>query len=661
MKYTIVIEMKLAAQLALYVGSPEAKALIFAAARKSEDDARILAAAYFLASNAGWENDAEATRWVQRAAELSGDSGPIQKMTLRDVLDRKPDWDRRESEVLRMLSRGEVPLFLAARSLNRSLLELMLFPALANEAERDPRRRALIPARSGKRSTLSLHCSQTIGLDSTALLTLSLLGLLERTIDAFTAVHIPHSTLGWLFQEKQRAGFHQPSQVVNARRVRDLLARDVVHRLVPTTVANGDFAAEVGDELATLVAEAETPQDEHTIQRLVVQPSPVHRIGSLMEEEADLSAYAAVLCSCQGLLEKLRSMGRLTAEEDKNARAYLRLHEKPWPSQPEIREGAILYLDGLAMTYLLHLGLLDKLASAGFTAIASPTYLAHADSLIAYDRISTQIQELIEGLRTGLNSGIERKRVMVGRRRSDTDEPNEPTSHPTIGVLSLANRCDSLVVDDRFLNEHETAEHQGVHKPLFSTLDVIDALVANGSLMPEDRIELRTRLRRAGYVFVPVEEKELSQHLSASGVGDGGLIETAELRAIRENTLLVRMHEWLQLPKEAFWLDTTVGAFIGALKRLWIAGADVVATRARSNWIVEQIDVRGWAHRLQPDIGERIVNIGRGVQIATLITPPVGIGPDIQDAYSAWAEDAILAPIKEAFPDLYAHLVACTS
>ena len=48
-----------AAQLALHLGSPHAKELIFAAADKGNDDAGVLAAAYFLASSAGWEDDAE--------------------------------------------------------------------------------------------------------------------------------------------------------------------------------------------------------------------------------------------------------------------------------------------------------------------------------------------------------------------------------------------------------------------------------------------------------------------------------------------------------------------------------------------------------------------------------------------------------------------------
>ena len=47
------------AQLALHLGSPHAKELTFAAVAKGNDDPEVLAAAYFLASSAGWEGDAE--------------------------------------------------------------------------------------------------------------------------------------------------------------------------------------------------------------------------------------------------------------------------------------------------------------------------------------------------------------------------------------------------------------------------------------------------------------------------------------------------------------------------------------------------------------------------------------------------------------------------
>ena len=274
----------------MYLGSPYAKDLIFAAVDKSDADANVFAAAYFLAVNAGLDDDKEISKWLQKAIELSGDEGPIQKKSLKDFLEWKPDWDRNESETWRLLSRGEIPMFLAAQNLNKSLIDLMLFPTLANQKERDPRRRGMIPAYSGNRKSKTLNVHGTIGLEATALLTLGFLGLLGKIIDVFDQVYVPHSTLMWLFEEKQKVAFHQPSKIKDAHRVQNLLASGVLEKLIPGTIPDGDLSAQIDDDLVLLIAEAEKERDDD-VQRIVVRSSPVHRLDSLMDEEADLTSH----------------------------------------------------------------------------------------------------------------------------------------------------------------------------------------------------------------------------------------------------------------------------------------------------------------------------------------------------------------------------------
>ena len=229
------------AQLALQLKSPYAKELIRAAANKGNDNAGVLGAAHFLATRAGWEDDPEVSEWIPKAVALSGDDGPIWKMTLKDFLDQVPEWNRQASEIWEQLGRGEIPMFLAAEGTNKSLNDLMLFPAFANLSERDTRRRVTIPAYSGRREPLPLDTDRQIGMDATALLTLSFLNLLDKALDAFDTVHIPHSTLGWLFDEKQRVAFHQPSRIEDARQIRDFLATGALEKLSPSTVPDSDL------------------------------------------------------------------------------------------------------------------------------------------------------------------------------------------------------------------------------------------------------------------------------------------------------------------------------------------------------------------------------------------------------------------------------------
>ena len=646
------------AQLALRLDStPQAKELIFAAARKGNDDAGILGAACSLAISADWEDD-EVFQWMHKAAALSGDDGPIWKITPQDFLDQMPEWNRQASEIWQILTRGDIPMFLVDQGINKSLSDLMLFPSLANPLENDPRQRGAIPAYSGQREPLLLNINRQPGLDATALLTLSFLDLLDKALDAFDTIHIPHSTLGWLFDEKQRVAFHQPSRISDAVQISHLLTKGALEKLSPSTVPNSDLSVQVGDELAQLIAEAEKVSGDDDTQRIVVRPSPVYRVASLMEKEADLTAHTSVLSSCQSIVDKLWEKGRITRVEKKEACAYLQLHEKPWTDQPEIDDGAILYLDDLTITYFLHLGILEKLHTAGFKPTVSSRKVSEINQLISYENISGEAKDTIERIRSAVNFRIESGKIKIGRQINAAQTTDQSISHhPTFGVFSLEKGCDAIISDDRFLNQHPSIKNNNASMPVFSTLDLIDALVSTGAKTTEERLEYRTQLRRAGYIFVPVSKDELTHHLNASMIKDDEVVEIAELKAIRENLLHVRMSNWLQLPKEAHWLVELQRTFVQVLKDQWKADPDFSIARARSDWIMDQIDIQGWAHSYGIDIGANIVKTGRSAFIMWLLTPPVEDPQQIKDKYWNWVEDRILAPIKEQERELYLELV----
>lgn len=646
-----------AAQLALQLNSPYVKDLIRAAANKGNGDAGVLGDAYFLATRAGWE-DKEVSQWMHKAAALSDDDGPIWKITPQDFLDQMPEWNRQASEIWQMLTRGDIPMFLVDQGINKSLSDLMLFPSLANPLENDPRQRGAIPAYSGQREPLPLDINRQIGMDATALLTLSFLDLLDKALDAFDTIHIPHSTLGWLFDEKQRVAFHQPSRIRDAVQISHLLIKGALEKLSPSTVPNSDLSAQVGDELAQLIAEAEKVSGDDDTQRIVVRPSPVYRVASLMEKEADLTAHTSVLSSCQSIVDKLWEKGRITRSEKKEACAYLQLHEKPWTDQPKIDDGAILYLDDLAIAYFQHLGILEKLQAAGFKLIIFPRKVFETDQLISYKNISGEAKDTIERIRSAINLRIESGKIKVGRQINAAQTTDQSISHhPTFGVFSLEKGCNAIISDDRFLNQHPSIKNNNASMPVFSTLDLIDALVSTGAKTTEERLDYRTRLRRAGYIFVPVSKDELAHHLNASMIKDDEVVETAELKAIRENLLHVRMSNWLQLPKEAHWLVELQRTFVQVLKDQWKADPDFSIAWARSDWIMDQIDIQGWAHSYGTDIGSNIAKTGRSAFIMWLLTPPVEGPQQIKDKYWNWVEDRVLAPIKEQEPELYLELV----
>ena len=651
-------ELLQAANIAVQFESPHAADLLSAAVEKAGEDANILAGAYFLATRAGWEDDPNVFQWLEKAAQSSGEHGPIRQVSFEDILASKPKWDHLESETWRQLAFGEVPIFSAAQSLNRSLVDLTVFPAFGNLSESDPRRRNGIPAYCGNRNPEKLpDTNMTIGLDPTALLTLSLLNLLDKVFDTFETAYISHSTLAWLFEERQEAAFHQPSRIRNARRIRDLLATELLQAFVPSTVPSSELSAQIGDELAALIAEAETVRDDE-VQHVVVRSPPVYRVFTFMEEEADLGSHGNVLSNCLAVVRKLGLKGQITAEEEKRARDYLQLREAAWPNQPEIADGAFLYLDDLAISNFLHLNLLHKLTGAGLTAIASPKTISKTNNLISYEEISEHIKKVIDRLRHALNRGTESGQVKVDRMCTVHEQTNQAVAdHPTLGMFGLAARCDAVIIDDRHINQHSHIDHDSAQTPIFSTLDVFDGLVKAGTITEHERLEYRTTLRRAGYWFVPIEEREVERLLNLAAVTGGRLVESAELKAIRESILGARMTDCLQLPKEGIWLNGVLIACVRVLKGLWEKGGDIDELKARSDWIADQVDPRGWVHRMGPDNGDNVVGNGRGAHVLLFLTPPDTTRKAIVDAYWDWVEKRILTPIEEAFPELYEWLL----
>lgn len=642
-------------QLAFNLGLiPQSKEFIIAATEKGKNDAGILATAYFLASQGGWEDDPAVIDWLYKATELSGNDGPIQRFTLKEIVEKKPGWDRRQSEIYNSLIKAEMPMDLCANALNRSLFNFMLFPAITNLSENDPRRRVGILAYSGNQHQSVISPLRNIGIDTTSLLTLGFLNLFDKVVESYDSVSIPHSILTWLFEEKQKVAFHQPSQIKRAHEIIEMLNQGTLEKFMPSATPNSELSAQVGDELSSLLTETENGIGKDSIQRLVVKPPPIYRLNSLMEEEAELPQYSDVLCSCQSIVIKLKQKGQITSAYEKKALAYLKLHEKPWPNQPEVTDGATLYLEEIAVIYLYEIGVLEKLHSAGLKPVLSPNFFSEANNLISYEKYSKKILEIIENLRSTIKSGIESRKIRVSSQHEITEQELKiRTEFPTLDLFSMAKSCDGIICDDRFFNQKSYLEHQNEKTLIFTTFDIIENLYSLGRISKDEQIECKTKLRRAGYFFVPISNTELLTQLNSSSVENGKVVETLELKAIRENLLMVRMGTFLQLPNEAYWLDSSIKIFIQVLKEIWKTDTDLANKRARSNWVLDQLDFRGWAHFLGDENGNDFIKTGLNGYFIVLLTPPLDVEPNVKDAYHNWADEQILVPIKEQSPEQY--------
>ena len=257
----------------------------------------------------------------------------------------------------------------------------------------------------------------------------------------------------------------------------------------------------------------------------------------------------------------------------------------------------------------------------------SPFKVREVKALLSYQSLSDQVVDLIEKVRAFLHQGILSGRILLGKIRNDPEDGEggkEFIDHPTVGAIAFASDCDAIIVDDRAINQHMSAgDCEGCQCQVLTTLDVITALAASDRIALEEATELRSRLRRGGYLFIDVSEEEVFSQLMASDVKEGRVVETAELKSIRESILLVQMSAHLQVPAELPWLDLMLKALTKVVKRLWAQGEPLETVHARANWVLALLDPRGWLYCFDPDHALQLLNNGRASYLAVLAQPPL--------------------------------------
>jgi hypothetical protein len=587
-----------------------------------------------------------------KAAETSGDGGPLKSISMQELFALKPDWDKRNEEIFAALDQGRITISAAAFGLNQSLIQFGLLRPSANRAEPDARRWGVVYAFSGARPPSTAITPARVGLDLTAIFTLAQLGLLDRVIAHHERIFIPDQLLVWLFRERQRMAFHQPSRLKDAHFLKRLLVSGALKIFKPEQQAAPLLVREVGYDLAALLEAAA----QSTTPALVVRSAPVMRIGSLMEEEVDLTAHQSRLCSCQAVVEGLRLKGMITATEAGRAESYLKLHEHRWPEETRVPDGATLYLDDLSTTYLRTVGLLDRLKPAGFTAFVTKSLDEQDNQLLAYESGSGQQLSTIETIRAVLSKGLADGRIETIASPDDGDDHAELKAQ--FNFLATERPVDAFVIDDRFVNRFQTMTHGSRQTPVLTTLDLIGRLVTVSAISTEEEREHRTNLRRAGYAFVPVTEEELAYHLMNAPLVDGAIVETAELRAIRESVLKIRMSPVLQVPHELPWIQQYSRALVRAARAVWQACPTAEEAAARCEWLVPQFDTRGWAPIAESGAGAVFARASYAGLLHVLTFAPDITAKGDTDPYHRWVDERILREIAATEPEIYREIVA---
>ena len=650
-------ELLRAGQLAQRIGADvRSRELIRLAASKASGDAELLVGCYSAATSAGSEDEEEVHRWFEDAVKSSKPDGPVQQIDLKDLVDMQPGWNQQRERCWDMLLAGAAPMFAAAHTLRRSFFELFLIPAVANIREPDPRRRQLIFAFSGKRSLADIGLGKT-ALDISTIIALSFMGFLDTVIDGCEEVTIAHTTLPWLFEERENLQYHQPSRLKRAQELRRLLDAGQV-RQFQASPAPADLESKVGEDIAQYLVAAAMQHTDAKSKGFVIRPFPLPRPGTLLEEIADTSGYEFCLAGCSDVVSSLKKMGKITTKEESDAMSYLGVHEEPWPHNPVVEPGSTLFLDHVAVSYFQYTGLLEKLCPAGFEVFISGTEVDHADALISHAATGAEAIDLLESIRSTLTNGIASGKIrLTSLPKTDEGSDNDLLSfkhHPSMVLFSAAKDVDICLVDDRFHNQYQNLDTEYGQIQLGTSLDAILALAKRGSISSAEVLEAFTKLRRAGFLLVPHRSGELADLVNAAPISGGVLTETAELRAVRESLLRIRMTDALQLPAELSWMNDLTREIIAAHRKQWTDSIPDEEARARSEWLLNTMDIRGWAHR--GPAGSVDPTASYRAQILMLLVLP-DPSSEVRKRYWEWLELAVLSKFREEEPTSYRELI----
>jgi hypothetical protein len=259
-------------------------------------------------------------------------------------------------------------------------------------------------------------------------------------------------------------------------------------------------------------------------------------------------------------------------------------------------------------------------------------------------------------IRKTLSDGLASGRVKAAKSPPIRDEKLLGW-HPTFTVLVIEEAIDALVIDDRSVNRHPFMEANNRRTPILTTLDLLGDLAGKGTLSEQNVYAHRTYLRRSGFQLIPVTERELLHHLADAPLSDGAVVETAELRAIRESLLMARMRKILQIPVETTWLHESMRSVLRSMRGLWRAGADPDEAAIRAEWLLGLLDVRGWAPSAVAGNERNFALFVHAAQLQSLMLPPDDAPDSIRDAYYDWIDRRLFQEVRDSEPEVFGWIV----
>ena len=636
------------------------------AADKGADDPQLLMEAYLLSLQLGRE-DQTSTEWFARAVDLSSDDGPLMKVDIRTLAEEMmPAHRERMREVGQALIKGSISLQAAANYLGQPVSRILVEIPRINTYLTDGRRRTIVPIRSGSRRNVEMKSEWKVCLDDTSIMVLNHLNLLEKTVNAFQKIVLNPDTMIFLLNERRRARYHQLSRIRRAQEFRSLLDQGLLKIAPLIPELPNDLINEVGREFAEMLEAARAGDGR------VIRPFPIFKSGSFMEREAALGDYADYLISTRAFVKILYEKKGIIDTEAFN-RAYQYLTAQDRGGNSDKNQSLIdcqLYLDELSITYLQHVDLLNVVCNSGLELFVHSSTMTNQSALIEENREGIRLAETLTDIRLILRKALEDNRaIFLPRPRWENDDEKFESFYqiaPTIAnIVEDSGECDAVCVDDRFFNKHKAIiDRKDRSIPLVCITDILQYLGVQGVISTEQMHVGFHNLRQAGYAFIPILFAELERYLSnAPWDKNGFLIESAEMRLMRQTLMRIRSLDMVILPEESPFLEQIQLSSVIVIRRIWSDESVAVEKAVElSNWVWRNIapSPLEWVKSRREPPNKMDASEGFAHHYILLLKP-MNLSRERYDAFLKWLEDDVFEPLLPANGDLIDSLADLVS
>ncbi|WP_293778804.1 hypothetical protein [uncultured Oxalicibacterium sp.] len=607
----------------------EALALAQKVAARASDDAEALIGAHQIAISV--RRDDLAMPWMHKAAELSKGTGPVKVLDGSEVVEyfkrNAKSWQTKND----LFREAKVPLHMAVAMFNIPLFNLLGGAARSN-ATSDPRLRVPIPIRSGNRLLVDISHITRIALDISTLILLSEMGLLEMVLRRFDEVYISSRVMEVLLDERDKVVFHQPSRITEAK---FLIAQVASGRLSTVDVDGGHaLSSEIGEESASLLEAAKNSGGYY------IHPGVIYNAATFMEKPASIDEYSPYVRDSIDVANALCAEGYITE-------AVLEAATRKLESTNPIPRGGLdddraLYLDRLAITYLKQSEIFDHLLSSSRKLFIHSSLHEEWIALLRTEHTDSEMIEAIGKLRRSLRDAFASKKLKVLAQSPRKENWQDVRTHILADMLNDTSPVEVVCIDDRMLNtERGLLDRKGKSTEIVTTFDLLDDLVQRGQLSIEDHWARMHLLRNQCFYCLPISIDELRSHVSKSKVLNKKLVETAELKVLRQYIARLNASGVLCTPNDEIYKQSIrlTGTFL--IREIWndaCVPAEEAAIKANWLWnfVVLKTDLTWSPNPTEDDKYEE--------QIKTQLVALFGLltdDPIRRSAHAAWLDEIL--------------------